>query len=113
MTKKVLHGFFILPEFILRQEWSEKVHSTFPNYFKNSVFTFVACLKVVGFQKNKKIDKFVLFEIIKLVYVCFGFNHFIKELENNKIEFVKRKLSFKFVKKKEYFQRNNLFFLFF
>ena len=44
-----------------RSNWSVENHSSYSKGFKNSIFSFVCCLK----EKEMKIPKFVLFEILK------------------------------------------------
>ena len=65
-------------------EWKEEIHFKLPKPFKDSIFTFIICLNLVGFnkKKNKKIPKFVLFEIIKKSS-NFSLSKFVKEYSKN------------------------------
>ena len=60
-----------IPQFnLIRSYWSVENHSSYSKGFKNSIFSFVCCLK----EKEMKIPKFVLFEILK----NFKYNSFPK-----------------------------------
>ena len=49
------------------KEWKKEIHHKFSKSFKNSVFSFVCCLKKIEQNLPFKMGKFVVFEIIKKV----------------------------------------------
>lgn len=68
-----------------KEEWNEKIHFKFSKAFKDSIFTFFACLDFLTKKKKKpKIPKFVLFEIIKFITspplrLCNDFVSYVKQ----------------------------------
>jgi hypothetical protein len=49
-------------------EWSPNDHSLFPISFQKLIYQFVLCLKRMQKTINIKIPRFVLYEIIKVIY---------------------------------------------
>ena len=85
---KMLSFFYDLPPIpnFPQQLWDEKTHFYFPQFFKDSVFSFLLCLKKIGFRQNKKIPKFVLFDIIKTVSLSLSYSIFVNELSTSGIK---------------------------
>jgi hypothetical protein len=74
---------YINPYYFFSTNWNEKTHLKYPESFQKSIFSFIVCLKVIGFTKSKKFPKFILFEIIKKVFLSFDYYNFIKELSQS------------------------------
>jgi hypothetical protein len=67
-------------EYLLKcnQKWSPEIHSECSKSFKQTIQTFLLCMKCNQNKTKLKIPKFVLFEIIKVIdqksFFSFGFS---------------------------------------
>lgn len=82
ISYQVLSGIYELPiiPYFKNEIWSNKIHKKFPKSFRQSVFVFLVCLKAKGFRNEKRIQNYILFQIIRLLSFDLDFACFVQEI---------------------------------
>ena len=92
--------------------WNEKIHFRFPKLFRDSIFTFVVCLNLIGFgnskknKKNKKVftkilPKFLLFQIIRSASTPLTIGSYIKDFSKSDYKMTEPNAILKFIEGKK------------